>query len=247
MSKPTHPMGSLAWLEHIFSTSPVRTLKGPSKPTQFHQMWSEHIGRFIGAQGRNETNCMLMLEHLANLGFIRRFKEQPFRTLTSEFGYEIVPDYLATGNANEIYVIEAKSARYLTAEVQATFARNRAKFAESNITYLIWTDRQPLNKHVRHSLLEMRRLSYAVPHSETVNLKTHLKNCGIASFDELLNEGYDQGVVFAATWKGDCYFRFTEEFGPETPVSAAPLLDLRSIFLSGNGEGTGWWNMLPNM
>lgn len=43
-------MGAREWLSHVLSAPPVRQLKGRTKSTQYHELWSNHVNRFVGAQ-----------------------------------------------------------------------------------------------------------------------------------------------------------------------------------------------------
>jgi hypothetical protein len=239
-------IGSPAWVEEVFATPPVRQLKGRSKPTQFHQMWSVHLGRHIGAQGRNELNCALMLEHLCNLGLIIRFKEQPFRTSVQEFGAEIVPDYIAQGNRGELYVIEAKSARYITVEVAATHNRNRDAFRQKGITYLVWSDKNPFTKSVRHALLEMFRHRLAVIRTQIEELCEALEPLRAQTFEVLFKKNFDRSTIFAAAWNGDVFFDLKQEFGPYTKISLDPISNLKEIVLDARRAGGRWWDTLSS-
>lgn len=49
MSKNFNKMGSAEWVAQVFSTPPVRSLKGPSRATQYHEFWSQNMSRLIGS------------------------------------------------------------------------------------------------------------------------------------------------------------------------------------------------------
>ncbi len=187
---------------------------------------------------------MLLLDYLANAGYITRFKQQPFRTDAKTFGYQIVPDYLASCSNGKILVIEVKTSRYITALVQATLDRNQEKFAKFGIKYLCWTDKHPLSYHLRHQLMEMRRASNCVPQNEIDALLAHLRAQRQDTFEALVDSGFDKAVIFAAAWKSKAFFNFSDPFEPSTVVSATPLLDLANIALSTSPNGHTWWDQL---
>lgn len=240
-------MGSREWLSYVLSAPPVRKLKGRTKSTQYHELWSNHANRFVGAQGRNEAVALILLEYLASLGQITHFKEQPFRTSLDEFGCEIVPDYLAVGADKTIYVVEVKNSRYITAIVQANLDRNKARFAEYGIKYLCWTDRYPLSLHLRHNLIEMRRTAQCVPKEESSELKFYVATSGAKKFSSLVHAGFDLGCVYAAAWRGEAFFAPNQAFGPDSPVSPLPLIDLPAIALGSSTSGHSWWEQLSRV
>ena len=145
MSSNLPPMGSPQWLDLVFSTPPVRGLKGHSKHTQYHQAYLSHTQQLVGCQGRNELNGLLMIEYLMTLGHITRVKPQPFTTRLAEFGCRITPDFLMLGKQeSQIYAIEVKSQRFLTRLKHRQLELNRERFHKFGITYLAWTDASPL-------------------------------------------------------------------------------------------------------
>jgi hypothetical protein len=136
-------------------------------------------------QGRNETTAALLLEYLTTLGHITRYKAQPFQTSADEFGYEIVPDFMAIDRSGKIFVIEVKSARFITPLTQSILERNRKTFSKFGITYLWWTDTKPLNKNVRFNLLNMRRHAQLIPTDERTRFASHIHSRGLATVTSL--------------------------------------------------------------
>jgi len=245
MSTKSPPaMGSLEWLEHVYSQPPARSLKGHSKHSQYHAIPTSLDGLTVGGQGRTEACAVLLLDYLANAGYIAHFKQQPFRTTLDEFGYQIIPDYLVSCSNGNIFVIEVKTSRYITALVQATLDRNKEKFASVGIKYLCWTDKHPLSYNLRHNLMEMRRASRCVPLDEIEVLSAHLHDNRRCTFAGLVDEGFDKSVVFAAAWKSKAFFDFGAIFEPTTIVSLLPQCDLASIALSSSPSGHSWWDQL---
>jgi len=241
------PMGSSEWLAHVLSTPPVRKLKGRTKSTQYHELWSAHTNRFVGAQGRNEAIALILLEYLASLGHVTHFKEQPFITDLDEFGHAIIPDFLAVGANGSVHVIEVKNARYITAIIQANLDRNRERFTDLGINYLCWTDRHPLSLYLRHNLVEMRRLAQVVSIEEARELQAYLFERGPTQFCALVDAGFDQGCIYAAAWQGHAYFEISKAFTPESVVSHLPLIDLPAIALNATSAGNGWWEQLKKV
>ncbi|MFJ9535150.1 hypothetical protein [Herbaspirillum sp. NPDC101396] len=244
MPKEIHSLGSPGWLDHVFHTPPVRALKGRSKFTQYHQFWSRNLGRYVGGQGRNEALAALTLEYLITLGYISKFKEQPFKTEPQTFGAQIVPDFIAVAPCKKIYVIEVKSARFITRFIQASLDRNREVFQQAGLAYVCWTDQHPLNVATRHNLINMHRHSNSVQPDECVAFAKHLEALGTLSVEELQHHGYDYGVIYAATWSGKTFFPITREFTATTSVSTRPIIDIPAVFLDARCEVDRWWDSL---
>lgn len=244
MSKNIIPLGSTEWVAKVFATRPVRAIKGRSKATQCHQIWSARMSRMMELQGRNEATAALLLEYLTTLGHIARYKEQPFRTLLNEFGYEIVPDFIATDMAGRIYVIEVKTARFITPLALSTLERNRETFSKFGITYLWWTDTAPLNRHLRSNLIMMRRHAQLVPDEQRAQFATHIYERGVATVSSFYDTSFDTGVLYASAWAGETAFPINRPLHPQTFISLKPTDEIRSIFLGDRLGPDSWWNSL---
>jgi len=168
---PMYPMGSPNWVEHVFSTGPARNNKGHSKHTQYHEVFIPGMNRRMGTQGRPEACALVVLEYLFALGLVKRFKAQPFMTTEEEFGAEIFPDFLVELPDGRLLVVEIKTERFITHALKQIFDRNNERFNTFGMTYLVWTDKKPLNHAVRHHAITMRRFSGEdIPRSEVENL-----------------------------------------------------------------------------
>ncbi len=244
MPTPSYPLGSPEWLDHVFSTPPVRGLKGRSKRNRSHDYPSAHMGRTIIVEGRNEECAATVLEYFCTLGLVRRFKEQPFRADVDEFDYEIVPDFLVEAADGQLFIVEVKTDRFITVRAEHVFNRTRAKFADFGITYLVWSDRTPLTHALRRSIRETKRLSKSVDGEEILELQQKVAAQSSISVKELYQQGFDWGVIHAAAWKGYVHFRLLDEFNFATEIASHPLLDLRAIFFGHSSPCGEWWSSL---
>jgi hypothetical protein len=242
------PFGSDEWKEWVFSNPPARALKGRSKPTQYHQIWSNAAAGLVGAQGRNEAIALLALEYLHTLGQIRRIKEQPFKTPAETFGSEIVPDYLAELQSDgSLVVVEVKTDRFLTRIKDAELELYASKFADLNIKYYVWTDKQPLSRHVRVNLMAMRRASAIVSHDEQHALSKLLTSAPSRSVSTILSAGYDLDCIFATAWRGLIHFDLTKDLNPTAVISHQFARSNTALFLGGKPSGNLWWNSLQKI
>ncbi len=245
MSSKILTFGSTEWAKQVFSEPPARKLKGHSKHTQFHLA---HIrGQRTGGQGRPEGIGMIVLEYFLKLGYISRFKAQPFVTPEELFGAKIVPDYLVQGaREDELYVIEIKTHRFLTRIKHRQLEINKANFQKLGMRYLAWTDDFPLNKHVRHQLVEMRRASNErYSRDEIERLKTAVSATPSITFKELYDMEFDRALILGLSWLGEISFDFSQELSPSTVFSRSPPLHLVERFLNAFRHINQWWDDLP--
>lgn len=249
MPKPLPQMGSPDWANSIFSTPPVRALKGHSKRTQLHRHYSIRLNQFIEVQGRNEACTVLAIEYLICLGFLKRVKPQPFITDAKIFGNEICPDFLAeaTFQENLLFVIETKSARFLTRIKNLELDSYRERFADANIRYLVWTDQRPLSHPVRHHLINMRASAQRdVTEAEMQSLVTWIKTTRNPVMENFYSDGFDLDCLYAAAWEGHVFFKLTQPFTAMTVLACEPLEDYKAIFLDCENSVDDWWKSLPN-
>lgn len=252
MSENLHPMGTMGtpqWAEQVFSSPPVRKLKGHSLRTQYHQFLSTHLNQMVGVQGRNELCTALAIEYLISNGHLHRAKPQPFVT-PKEFGAEICPDFLvenATSESPSYFVIETKSKRFLTRVKQLELDHYREQFASFGIKYLVWTDQTPLNHSVRHHLINMRvGANRDVTPVERENLVTWVKSQFSPRIENFFYAGFDLDCLYAAAWHCELFFPITRPFAANTLLTCYPQVDLKAIFLNCTNSVDEWWIQLPS-
>lgn len=242
---PMYAMGSPEWVEHIFSTGPARNNKGHSKHTQYHQMFVPAMNSLMGVQGRNEACALLVLQYLFILGLIKRFKAQPFKTVSEEFGAEICPDFLVELPDGRLLVVEIKAERFITYALKQLFDRNHERFASFGMTYLVWSDQRPLNHDVRHHAIQMLRFSgEGIPRTEIDGLATFVTERRTATLSEIYEAGYDLGCLYAAAWEGKLFAPMCEAFSLQTKVTPWQQDDLQATFLDCKRSSNEWWDSL---
>jgi hypothetical protein len=243
-----HPtMGGAAWTKQVFSSPPARALKGHSRRTQHHRYYSSQLNMMVGVQGRNEACTALAIEYLVRLGLLKRAKAQPFKTDSDQFGSEIYPDFLVEGAglASGLYVIETKSARFLTRLKNLELEDYRNRFAQFGMKYLVWTDQRPLNHSVRHNLQKMRAGSNRdVTSDEIDQLVNWVRSQPQATLSNFYKDGFDLDCLDAAAWKAKVFYPITRPLLPETILSCQPQEDYNAIFLNCFNSTEDWWNQL---
>ncbi|WP_075256147.1 hypothetical protein [Herbaspirillum camelliae] len=244
-------MGTEAWAQAVFGSNPARELKGPSRWTQAHGYNSPLLGP-LQVQGRNEFCSALAIEYLMNLGFIKHAKPQPFQTTIEEFGRQICPDFLIqVPSLTEIRlcVIETKAHRFISPAKQWELDDLRAKFAEKNIAYIVWTDASPLSHPVRQHLMHMRMSSNAqVSTTEIRELLDWVDTKGRgATVGKLPTDStFDRDTIYAAAWQGLVHFPLTKPLTLDTVIAPTEQDNIIGMFLGDNKSADAWWSMLTN-
>lgn len=249
MPKNSPPLGSVPWKEQVFTSPPARRLKGHSRHTRHHLFQSNRLNALIGVEGRNEYCAVLAIEYLVAIGIIRRAKPQPFVTEIGEFGHAIFPDFLVEGadEKRSQFVIEAKSARFLTRAKTIELDEYKEKFAEFNINYLVWTDKRPLSHPVRHHLINMRASAQRVPAHEIERLSAWIATLKAPTLRHLYESGFDIDCLYAAAWEGKAFFQLTKPLSASSLLSLHPLENYRAIFLDCDNSMDAWWNALTQV
>lgn len=242
---PMYPMGSPDWVEHVFSTGPARNNKGHSKHTQYHQGLVPAMNTLMGTQGRPEACALLVIQYLFTLGLVKRFKAQPFQTIEEEFEAEIFPDFLVELPDGRLLVIEIKTERFITHALKQLFDRNHERFKAFGMTYLVWSDKLPLNHATRHHAIQMRRFSGDdIPRTEIDGLAAFVAERRAVTLSEMYEAGFDLGCLYASAWEGKLFAPLCEEFSPRTKVTPWRQEDFEAIFLDCKRSSNEWWDSL---
>lgn len=239
-------LGSPEWIEHVYSTGPVDTIRGRTRWTQAHQPWSDNLERFAPVQGRLEYISYLALEFLKRVEVIARFKEHAFYTSKGDLGWETRPDFLTSDRALSHFVIEVKTARFITAAIELELKANREAFARFGLKYIVWTDRRPLTKHLRHNFVQMRRCdSEDVSDDERERLREFVRSEGRVQLSTVLERDFDLTTVFSAWWRGQIFLPLETQLTAATLVSSSPQGDFRGLFFAERILTDDWWDSLP--
>lgn len=242
---PMYPMGSPDWVEHVFSTGPARNNKGHSKHTQYHQWFVPGMNTLMGAQGRPEACALLVIQYLFTLGLVKRFKAQPFETQDKEFGAEIYPDFFVELPDKRLLVVEIKTERFITHALKQIFDRNRERFKAFGMTYLVWTDKLPLNHATRHHAIQMQRFSGEdISRAEIDGLAAFVTERRAVTLSEIYEAGFDLGCIYASAWEGKLFAPLCEAFSPQTKVTSWRQEDFEAIFLDCKRSSNEWWDSL---
>jgi hypothetical protein len=250
------PFGSPDWQAHVENSPPVRTIKSRTMHTHRHGPWLICRNRLGYVESRNELVGLLALEYLEMRGLLSFHKEQPFTTpialweegianLTDRKSHQYTPDFYARSPDGDRFVIEVKSARFVSRELEACCERWKEIFAEYGLKYLLWTDRTPLVGHLRHNLLRLRRAAVQrFEQDEISRLVQILQEKGPLPVWALYNLDIDLDLIAYATWLGKAHFPLQGILSGNTQISLETADDLAQHLLGIEPDMYRWWNSL---
>jgi len=240
-----HPFGSPEWVNQMFNDPPARVVKGRKKWTHRHAPWVDHLGRLAFVESRNELIGLLALQYLCNINAVRRYKEQAFKTDEGVFGQEYTPDFSFETINRQIFVVEVKTARFVTRIMEVAFENLKARFSDFNFNFLVWTDQAPLIHPLRHNLLLLRRAAAEfIEPDETARLVDMLCQKGPMPLWALSNHGLDITLVAHAAWNGQVHMPLLSAIEGSTTISLHPTMDLETILLGTQPNIHAWWDSL---
>lgn len=132
------------WVERVFASPPCRNVMGRSRPTQ-RFVFRSVSGQLVWCEGGNEATAALLLEHLARMGIVKRYKLQPFRLSHFDPSNKAVPDLLIELLDGRLVVVEVKARRYLSPDVQERLEINEILLSRVGLPFRLWTDKDPLH------------------------------------------------------------------------------------------------------
>lgn len=241
-SRPTGP--SKAWLDATFASSPFRDVKRKSKSTTRTPHRSQQNGiSTMYAEGNNELCCLRLAEHLWRCRLVKRFKSQAFDLGEIGGPADHVVDLLIELMDGTAHVVQVKSKRFMTAEVQAVLQIEKEFLESKGFNFHIWTNRDRLGPPTSHSVNQMDR-GYRFPAAQTIlNLIGQRVQESASTLHPLLMEfGWDDVMSAAAHLK--LHIDITKEIHENAPVYKNLPFNYYSFLFEGWNESRGWWDSL---
>ncbi len=233
-----------AWIESIFSNGPVYVLKTRTRRTHRFGIYVQQMARWVYVEG-TEINGLYALLYLQNLGYVYRFKEQPFTLKEEAVGGQYTPDFLVE-TEDGTFVVECKSARFVTYEVEKTLEIRDQFLRRYNLSVLLWTDLQPLTLSLRTNLRRMFRLaSEPVSEDETSRLQDTLEQQRVMTLRQVLDCGCDLDAMLKLAWFGKAHLDLMGDINDKSEFTVAPTHDLAGLLFGSRPDTSAWWNSLP--
>lgn len=171
------------------------------------------------AEGGSAAIARSLLTAAILAGDVKRIKMEPFELLESEHGIHATPDILVERVDGRVFVVEAKSDRYLTDEKLDKCRTVERVVNATGMTYLFWTDRWPLSPAVWQLVRELRRCgTSSVPEDRIREIAERLA-ARPNTISELRQLGLYRDYVLAAAWRGSAHLDLFAPLTDATVVS----------------------------
>jgi hypothetical protein len=242
---PEGALGSKEWGDAVFESAMVGGKWSRGRVTHRHQI---HVdGQFIHPEGYEDL-VVYVLEYLKRIGAITRWKPQPFEWQIEREGAFKVPDFLVEIPPERLLlIIQAKSARFITVEMQAEFDKERQLGKSNGMEHVVWTDKRPLNQALRNLFLRLRGARHLMQFKEHIDaIVSAVEQAGQCTTLDLVAKGYDPGLFPAAINTGRVFVDIRRSFNEHSLISSKPLTDTRQFLLCAWDDPTGWWNSLSH-
>jgi len=197
------------------------------------------------AEGGGAAIARSILETMKNAGVVTRFKLEPFKMTRATHGVDATPDILFQTLTGGTFVVEVKSARFLTAEKIKKCQEVEAALAGSGMSYLLWTDRSPTPPALWRLVREMRRLGFSAVPSESIKNVIDTIREQPRSVAELRQLGIYRDAILCSAWHGAAHFNLHTEFCDKTMVSKDVSERQFSRHLKCSIKNHVWWDNMP--
>ena len=235
---------SHAKLDEWFNSPPARDVKRKSKSTTRTPHRSQQsTSSIMYAEGNNELCALRLMEYLWRCRLVKRFKCQPFDLgqLCGPPGH--VVDLLVELFDGTVHVIQAKSKRFITPEVQAALDMEKEFLENQGFYFHVWTNRDRLGSPTNHSVNQIDR-GFRFPADPSVlSLIEQRVREGASTLYPLLQEfGWDDLMSAAAYLK--FHLNITKEIHENASVYQTLPVDFYAFLFTRRNESRSWWDSL---
>jgi hypothetical protein len=234
--------GTSKWADDVFGSGLVGSGLHRSRMSHRHQM---HLnGDYLPTEGY-ENLAACILDFLKKQGTVSRWKAQPFSWLITPDGGWKVPDFLVELQADLLLVVlQIKSKRFLTAEVDAEHQLERSLGEPRGVRHAVWTDEKPLDTAARNLFFHVRKARNVKATEEVDKLVEEVHRLGRVSALDLAHLGHDPALIPLAVSRNAVHIDFMRKLDADTLVCSTPVLDGRELLLGGWNRSTHWWDSL---
>jgi len=239
--------GSPAWIEAVYSSDPARSVEGRSRPTQRDMSVSALNKTSEAVEGRLEKIALNLLEWLRNLGWVKRFKYQPFTFDEHLHGVKATPDFMFEDINGKHHVLEVKSVAFLTADEQAQQDKVKSIAQRAELGFILWTDQWPLSRSVFNIMSHMRRAhNLGISDREIEELIQAIRDQP-RTLKELRSPPFkvSSDFVFATAYRGKAFWNIFQEIEDHTYVYEQPQPGLLAPLFQGWSRADLVWSGLP--
>lgn len=235
---------SQAKLDEWFNAPPLRDVKRKRKSTTRTPHRSQQCkSGTMYAEGNNELCGLRLLEYLWRCRLVKRFKSQAFDLgeLGGPSGHVI--DLLVELWDESVHVIQVKSKRFITPEVQSVLDIEKEFLEPRGFNFHVWTNRDRVGSPTNHSINQMDRGFRFPAEASVLDLIGQRVREGASTLHPLLQEfGWDDVMSAAAHLK--FHINITKEIHENAPVYQNLPTDYYSFLFKGGHESRSWWDSL---
>jgi hypothetical protein len=194
--------GTETWANKVYESAEGGEGWSRSRNTHRHQVCIDDT--FIPIEGYEDL-ALYIFDHFRLTLAIARWKSQPFQWQIEEGGPLRTPDFLVELMPPEStkIIVQVKTSKFLTADIQADFEKERILANRFGVQHVVWTDKQPLGVKARNLFFRLRRARhdlYSQPDLDAlVSEVTSIGNCTAL---RLVERGYDPTLFPIAIQQG---------------------------------------------
>lgn len=233
---------SRAWREAVFNSEPRRCVATQSKSTTRVPVLTQSGWQY--AEGGHEATALMLLRHLQRFGAVKRFKAQPFALEEIGGPQKRIPDLLIEieGTTTDLHVVQVKSARFISADVQDRLDQERDFLEAKGFGYHVWTDRDRLS---RTTFQTVRMLDRGFRHRAAADV---VASIGAAAKEAttlsplVQNFGWDDAISAAAL--GSFHINALEKLHENSPIHLHFPTTVYAHLFARRNAAEGWWERL---
>jgi hypothetical protein len=233
---------SRGWRDAVFDSPPRRCVDTQSKsttrvPVLTHRGWQH-------GEGGHETTALMLLDYLQRFGLVRRFKAQAFDLEEIGGPKDRIPDLLVELEQGQpcLHVLQIKSARFITDEVQQKFEVERTLLEGKGIGFHVWTDRDRVSRHTSQTVRMLHR-GHLHPAAGDVVQQARAAAQGATTLAPLLRQfGWDDAISAAAL--GAFHINALEKIHENAPVYLHFPAHIYADLFACRSNVDDWWEGL---
>jgi hypothetical protein len=233
---------SQGWCDAVFESGPRRCVATQSKSTTRIPVLTPSGWQY--AEGGHEATALMLLAYLQRFGVIKRFKSQPFALEEIGGPKKRIPDILVEVAFGEptLHIIQVKSKRFITPEVQTKFDTESAFLSTKKIGYQVWTDADHLSRNTSHTVRMLDR-GYRHPASSDVIGRIRNAASNVSTLEPLLTEfGWDDAISAASL--GAFHINALEKIHEQSTINLSFPGPYYASLFSRRDAVIGWWDSI---
>jgi hypothetical protein len=238
------------WVNTVFSSPPAREVRGRSRWTHRQTFFSGLLRRPVFFESTGEFHAAQILEHFGRVGWVTRYKAQPFEMDSIGGRPKSIPDFLVELRGGELLVIEIKTYRFLSPHVLDRLQQNDDHLKQAGIRPLLWTDVDPngrWNKLTPDTIHTIRHIARGLGFQLSEDRQQEIRGACTeqTTLGELLHS-FSWDELTASIASTNIHVEIQGALNEKSQVFAHhPFKTIKHFFETGDASSK-WWDSLPN-